>query len=217
MNFKILIKCLFLFVVFSTCTVINPVRKSPYKTYVANIIHKPFDVIIVPGIPYDGKKWNSIMAQRIYWAKNLYENKITKNILFSGAAVHTPYVESKIMKLYALELGIPSEHIYIEEKAEHTTENIYYSYNLAKEMGFNNIAIATDPYQINNLRSFLKKQNFDLKLLPIQYDSIVTIKLLEPIIDPSAAKVDSLTFVSLKKRESFFKRLRGTMGKNIAK
>ena len=53
---------------------------------------------------------------------------MAKNVMFSGSAVYTPYYESKIMALYAEAIGIPKERIYIETEAEHSTENIFYSY-----------------------------------------------------------------------------------------
>lgn len=208
-----LIFCI-LFFTFSNCTVINPIRKSPYKTFQANITNQPFDVIIVPGIPYNSKKWSSIMHYRMLWAKFLFDKGYTKNIIFSGGAVYTPYIESKIMALYGEALNIPKKSIYTEEKAEHSTENVYYSYYLAKKLGFNNIALATDPYQTNNLNKYIIKNNFDIKILPIQYDTVLLMNIQEPLIDPTTALTDK-SFQSIKDRESFFKRLRGTMGKNI--
>lgn len=199
----------------TSCYVFSPIRKSPYNTFKANSANKPFDLIIVPGVPYNGNNWSKIMKDRILWSKFLFEKGYTKNILYSGGAVYTPYIESKIMALYAEALGIPKENIFTEEKAEHTTENLYYSYQLAKEKGFKKIALATDPYQTNNLQGYLKKKKFDVSLLPIQYDTVSIIKTLEPKILSASAKVDTTTFVSIKKRESFFKRMRGTMGKNI--
>ncbi|MDO9186199.1 MAG: YdcF family protein [Bacteroidia bacterium] len=204
----------FLLIFFNCCTVINPIRKSPFTTFHANIHNLPFDAIIVPGVPYNGKKWGDIMRYRILWSKFLFEKGYTKNIIFSGAAVHSPYIESKIMAIYSEALGIPKTNIYTEEKAEHSTENIYYSYYLAKKNGFNNIALATDPYQTNNLRKYMIKYNFDIKILPIQYDSVVIMKISEPVIDFSSAMANE-SYKSLENRESFFKRLRGTMGKNI--
>lgn len=205
----------FLLLLFSTCGILFPVRKSPYKTFKENSIYKPFDVIIVPGCPYNGKNWNKIMKNRIYWAKFLYDKGYTKNIIFSGGAVYTPYVESKIMALYAISLGIPQQNIFLEEKAEHTTENVYYSYNIAKEKGFKNIALATDPYQVNNIVKFLNKYKLEIKLLPMQYDTMEIMNRLEPKIIAASALVDTSIFISLKDRESFFKRLRGTKGENI--
>ncbi len=211
---KYLITICIIIVVFNCCTVLNPIRKSPYTTFQANIHNLPFDAIIVPGVPYNAANWSEVMRYRILWSKFLFEKGYTKNIIFSGAAVHSPYVESKIMALYSEALGIPKTNIFTEEKAEHSTENVYYSYYLAKKNGFNNIALATDPYQTNNLRRYMIKYNFDIKTLPIQFDSVVIMKIKEPMIDPSSAMAEE-SYKALKKRESFFKRLRGTMGKNI--
>lgn len=215
-NKRLLFLAILILLSLTSCYVFSPFRKSPYKMFVSNVSQKPFDLIIVPGAPYNGKNWSKVMRDRIYWSKFLFDNGITKNIMYSGGAVHTPYVESKIMGLYAEALGIPKSNIYTEEKAEHTTENVYYSYKLAKEKGFVKIALATDPYQTNNLHGYLKKNAYDISLLPIQYDTVSIMNKLEPKIVALSAQVDSATFLSLKKRESFFKRTRGTMGKNIA-
>ena len=63
--------CLLLVVFLIGCTVINPIRKSPFNTFQANISHKPFDVIIVPGVPYNSDKWGKVMRYRVLWAKFL--------------------------------------------------------------------------------------------------------------------------------------------------
>jgi hypothetical protein len=203
-----------IFLLLNSCTVINPIRKSPYKTFVANTINKPYDAIVVPGVPYNAPKWNKIMRDRILWSKFLIEKGYANNIIFSGAAVHSPYVESKIMALYAEALGIPKAKIFTEEQAEHSTENIYYSYYVAKKNGFNNVALASDPYQINNLSGYIKKHKFCINLLPILYDTITIMKTKEPLIDPVSAAAGQ-SFKPLRKRESFFKRLHGTMGGRI--
>ena len=70
---------------------------------------------------------------------------MTKNIIFSGGAVYTKYTESAIMKLFAIEMGIPEENIFIEERAEHSTENVFYSYYIAKDLNFKKLAVASDP------------------------------------------------------------------------
>lgn len=205
----------FILFILNNCAVINPVRKSPYKLYMSNIKSMPFDAIIVPGVPYNVKKWSDVMRLRILWSKFLFEKGYTKNIIYSGGAVHSQYIESRIMGLYAEAFGIPKANIFTEEKAEHSTENVYYSYYLAKAQGFKNIAVATDPYQTSNLYSYIKKQKLDIKLLPLLLDTVLIMDRTEPKINPESARMSDTAFASLKKREGFFKRLRGTMGKNI--
>jgi len=188
---------------------------SPYSVYVANIDNEPFDAIIVPGVPYYGESWSNVMRTRIYWSKFLFDRGYAKNIIYTGGAVYSPYVESEIMSLYAQELGIPKENIFIEDKAEHSSENVYYSFYMARELGFTNIALASDPYQTNNLRRYIEKNNLPYKFLPVLYDTIVTFGLVEPTINAKLALTDTTSFVSIRERESFFKRLNGTFGKNI--
>ena len=129
----------------------------------------PFDVIVVPGVPLENGTWSRTMKARIYWAKYLYEQGITRNIIFSGSAVATPYHEAKVMTMYAIAAGVPSNIIYRELKAEHSTENIYYSYKMARSLGFTKIALASDPFQTRMLKGFTRKKvDPDVALIPME-------------------------------------------------
>ena len=73
---------------------------NPEKYYVkARQEYAPFDAIIVPGVPFVDSTWQRTMKLRVYWAKYLWDRGMTKNIIFSGGAVYTKYLECKIMKL----------------------------------------------------------------------------------------------------------------------
>ena len=174
---------------------------------------KPFDVIIVPGIPYEKESTTSIMAMRVFWAKHLYDSGYAKNIIFSGSAVYSPYVEGIAMKIISDSLGIPADHTFSETTAEHSTENIYYSWKMAKGMGFKKIALATDPFQSGMLRSFIKRYCPGVKSVPVVYDILALEGKSLPVINLTTAYVDD--FVSITKREGFWQRLRGTMGRRI--
>ena len=173
----------------------------------------PYDVIIVPGVPYQDPTLKIILKARILWAKYLFDHDIAKNIIFSGSSVYNPYIEGKIMRIYADSLHIPSSHTFSETQAEHSTENIYYSLLMAKRLGFKKIAVATDQYQAILIYRFMKKNCPEVKVIPIEYDKINLLSTPWPEIDPSSAYVD--TFVSLVDREDRFKRFKGTLGKNI--
>jgi uncharacterized SAM-binding protein YcdF (DUF218 family) len=175
-----------------------------------------FDVIIVPGIPFHPSEWDLTMKGRVYWSKFLYDKGIAKNIMFSGSSVYTPYTEAEIMALYAEALGIPKEHIYIETKAEHSTENVYYSYKKAKKLGFRKIAVASDPFQTRMLKRFTKRRvDPEVKLIPFVIDSLKQIEpqMVTPSIDYSRAF--NSAFVPITERESLWKRIKGTLGHNL--
>lgn len=189
---------------------------SPEKNYERVVAHAPFDAIIVPGFPHQKDNWSMVVKCRVYWAVYLYKKGIAKNIIFSGAAVYTPYVESEVMALYAEQMGIPKEHIFLETKAEHSSENLYYSYVLAREIGFKSIAVASDAVQCSFLKRFKRKFKLnDVQFLPIVYEELKLKEYPDPKINDQQAYVSD--FVSLKERESFFMRYRCSHGYKVKK
>ncbi len=191
----------------------NSCAKKPKNTLEILASKTTYDAIIVPGVPYADEYWTKILLGRIYWSHYLYTNGYAKNIIYSGSAVYTPYVEAKIMALYAREMGIPESVIYTETKAEHSVENVYYSYQIAKKMGFKKIALATDPFQSKMMQGPSKRMNINIDFIPFSFEILDTMEIMEHNIDDEKAYVDH--FISIEERENFFQRLRGTLGKNI--
>ncbi|RYY18613.1 MAG: YdcF family protein [Chitinophagaceae bacterium] len=177
-----------------------------------------FDVIVVPGVPFENESWSRVMKGRVYWAKYLYDKGIARNIMFSGSAVYSPYYEARIMALYAEAIGVPKENIFTEIKAEHSTENIYYSYRKSLKLGFKKVALASDPFQTKMLKTFTRRKvNSDVKLIPFVID---TMKIIEPTMrDPKIDYQQAFVpdFKPIKKRENFWQRFRGTLGRKIDK
>lgn len=156
------------------------------------------------------------MRGRIYWSKYLYDKGIAKNIMYSGSAVYTPYVEAQIMAMYAEAIGIPKEHIFIETLAEHSTENIFYSYKKAKKLGFKTVALASDPFQAKMLSGYTHEfVNPEIGIIPFVVDTLSALhsKMIDPVIDFQKALVTG--FVALPDRQSWWERLRGTRGLHV--
>lgn len=199
-------------VLYSNCLV---PKKGPQREFtMAKKYLPPFDAIIVPGIPYNNGHWDTVMKARVIWSWILYKNGVTKNVIFSGDAVYSPYYESKIMGLYAQKLGIPKEHIFYDTLAQHSTENVYYSYLLAKKLGFKRIALASDPFQSALLKG-MTRTRFETPIYHMAFvvDSIAKYNYINPSINPKPAlKKD---FKSLPDEESPGKRFLGTLGGDI--
>ena len=110
-------------------------------------------------------------------------------------------------------LGIPRQHIYTETMAEHSTENIYYSYKKSQQLGLKKVALASDPFQTRMLKRFTKRHaSRDVDLIPMVYDTVYALdqSITDPVIDYQKAHVDS--FVPLPERKGFWLRLYGTIG-----
>jgi vancomycin permeability regulator SanA len=205
--------CLFLLAL-SSCSFSSKACKKLFN----QSANQQFDLVIIPGGPFQNGKWGRIVKGRVYWSKFLFDNGIAKNLMYSGSSVYTPYTEAVIMSLYAQAIGIPKENIFTETKAEHSTENVYYAYQKARQLGFKKIAVASDPFQTKLIRKFTqKKVSPDIQLIPFVVDTLKEMQpeMKDPLIDYE--KAFNKNFKSITKRESFWKRLKGTMGKNIDK
>ena len=186
---------------------------SPQKCFQEALARKPYDAVIVPGYPHEKDNWSRIVKARVYWSVYLYKNGFAKNIIYSGSSVYSPYIESEVMALYAIALGIPDKNIFMETKAEHSTENLYFSYKLAKKEGFDKIALASDPGQSSYLKGFAKKIHLNVDFIPILFDTLQVIKQIDPDIEEEKAFVKN--FVPITERESLLKRLQGTRGRKV--
>ncbi|MCF3111723.1 YdcF family protein [Niabella sp. CC-SYL272] len=170
-----------------------------------------FDAGIVPGYPFKDGKWDTVMKGRVLWATYLYERGIIRNIIFSGGAIYSPYYEARIMGLYAQQLGVPEKHIFYETKAEHSTENLFYSYQIARQQGFKSLALVTDPFQSSMMKGFTKRK-FGTRIMhiPFMVDTLKKLNQVDVRIDPAPAYVQP--FQSILEREGFFRRFCGTLG-----
>ncbi len=170
----------------------------------------PYDAIIVPGLPFNGNSWSTLLRMRVQWSVYLYEKGIAKNIIYSGSAVYSPYTESEIMKAYAVAAGVPEEDIFTETGAEHSTENLCFSISRCEALDFEKIALATDPFQSYFLTFFASKRDIDIAYLPLRRSIVKDIPDLDLTINPQPAFVPD--FVSLPERQGFFTRFKGTLG-----
>jgi uncharacterized SAM-binding protein YcdF (DUF218 family) len=194
---------------------------SPKKAakHYANTVGKNIkvDALIVPGLAFKSRNWPTLMKRRVIWSSVLYKQGICKHIIFSGGAVYTPFTEAYIMGLYAQKLGIPRSAILYDTIAEHSTENVYYSYLIAKENNFKSVALATDRFQSGFLKGFVRRRfGTPIHLIPVVKDTIDKYSFMEPKIDTNRAKVKHPeAFRSIKQRQPLTRRIRGTFGLNI--
>ena len=169
------------------------------QLYLENAALAPYDVVIIPGLPYDAPVPNGLFKARMLWSKNLFDKGIVKNIIYSGSAVHTPYVEGEVMKAISARMGITAQHTFAETKALHTTENVDYGIKLADSLGFKRVAVATDPFQTFFLERHIKRNHLPVALLPFHLDSFKAYERLSlPFYD--ARKVQIPNFVPLRER-----------------
>ncbi len=168
-------------------------------TYQNSLTNAPYDVVIIPGSPYDNPEPNQMFTSRMLWALQLYKQGTVKHIIFSGSAVHTPYTEGTIMKAISDSMGIPSSVSSVETQALHTDENIYYGFAMAKKAGYKTIAVATDPFQNFFVSRHLKNEYSSIALLPMPIDTFRKYRDAE-LLKINAASLKIKNFVPLRER-----------------
>jgi hypothetical protein len=107
----------------------------------------PFDAVIVPGCPSEEDGALSYcQIGRAGQAALLWRDAWTRNFIVSGSDVHTPYVEAEAIAQAMTALGVPPDRIVLERDALHSDENVYYSRILAKQLGFERLAVASNGF-----------------------------------------------------------------------
>lgn len=160
----------------------------------------PYDALVVPGFPSKNGRWNRVTKARVYWSRDLFEKGVARHIIYSGAAVHAPYVEGELMALYARAIGVPPHVILTETNALHSCENLYYSYQLARRLGFEKVAVVSDPIHTPHLRRVAREFDLPLAFLPVDFVRLSQIPKWNPQVDARAAYVEG--FVRLKERRT---------------
>ncbi len=179
----------------SGCSVFHTSVTRGYRQAVAA---GPYDALIVPGFPSKNGRWNRVTKARVYWSRDLLEKGVARHIIYSGAAVQTPYVEGEVMALYARAIGVPPHAISTETNALHSCENLYYSYQLARRLGFAKVAVVSDPIHTPHLRRVAREFDLPLAFLPVDFVRLMQIPKSNPQVDSRAAYVEG--FVPLKQR-----------------
>jgi uncharacterized SAM-binding protein YcdF (DUF218 family) len=197
----------------SSCFFLGP---RPSRRLAEVGVIKPLDVAIVPGLPLQKGQWDTLLKARMLWSLYLYKNGYVKNFIYSGNAVYTKWTEGKAMTQYAIQLGIPADHVFTDTVAEHSTENFYQGCRIAAEKGFKTIALATDPFQCALLYKYARKSRKEkIWFLPVIQDSIRSYYGLHPVIDSNSCV--NGCFIPIGDRQNYRQRLQGTEGKNAAK
>ena len=113
------------------------------------------------------RHYNPCLVARINHAITLYKNHYASKILMSGGADKEDNAnEAESMRKIAIEAGIPSEDILIENKSTSTYENFAFSKKVLQKANLHSIIIVTDPYHNARAELIARKQKFAYSLSP---------------------------------------------------
>lgn len=103
------------------------------------------DVAIVLGAAVWDDRPTPVFEERINHAINLYQRGIVEKIIFTGGkAEHDRFAESDVAKAFAIEKGVPQEHIFIETKSYNTGSNLLEAKRIMEDHDMSQVLIISD-------------------------------------------------------------------------
>jgi uncharacterized SAM-binding protein YcdF (DUF218 family) len=108
-----------------------------------------FDVILVLGNPArDDGALAPIAQSRMQKAIELYRAGAAPRLLLTGGAVKNRFVESDVMKRYALEQGVPASAVFTEGQSRNTIQNAFYSCKIMQAHDWTSALVVTSPTHV---------------------------------------------------------------------
>lgn len=121
-----------------------------------------YDCALVCGCPANlNGSPSAVMRTRVERAVKLWREGKVQKILFTGGRVKNPHIESKIMKDYAVALGVPKELIVTETESVSTYHNMMKSKGLMEEKGLHSCAVVTNGWHLRKANHYAKKFGLD--------------------------------------------------------
>jgi len=135
-------------------------------------------ILVLGGGVWNNEKTSSMLEDRILQGIELYENGASNRLLMSGDHGRKEYDEVNVMKQFAIDRNIVSEHIFMDHAGFSTYESLYRArdifeadkiiivtqkYHLyralyiAEKLGIEAYGVASDP------RKYANQQNRDLR------------------------------------------------------
>jgi len=131
---------------------------------------KRADLIVVLGNPVNKDGTIGITQKsRVEAGVDLYEKGLADKILFTGGAAVNRFVESDVMKQFALNRGVPSKDLLTETRSINTIQNAFYSNQIMQGKKVDSIILVTSAYHTLRARHIFKKYGYHIQTKAVFY------------------------------------------------
>ncbi|WP_211747876.1 YdcF family protein [Paenibacillus sp. Marseille-Q4541] len=142
----------------------------------SNVVGQRVDVGIILGASLWGDEPSPGLQERLDHALMLYEKGVFTHFIVSGGldSPQHKYTEAEGMERYLARHGVDPKHIFLENEATSTYENLLYSKRIMAEQGFHSSVIIT--HDFHGMRSLEIAKFLDYE--------VPTISLAESVVMP---------------------------------
>jgi uncharacterized SAM-binding protein YcdF (DUF218 family)/glycosyltransferase involved in cell wall biosynthesis len=131
----------------------------------------PADAIVVlaGGVGESGRAGVGVQ-ERVSKAVSLYRDGVAPRVIISSGFVFT-LREAEVMKAIAVDNGVPADAIILEERASNTFENVQFTTEILRKMGWRRIALVSSPYHMRRATMTWRKVAPDIAVVPTPPES----------------------------------------------
>lgn len=102
--------------------------------------------------------------ERVRQAVDLYQAGYAPRLIFSSGFVFA-FREAEVMRGLAIDLGVPSDAIILEERAGSTYENVAFVRDIARRDGARHVLLVSSPYHMRRALLTWRKQAPDIQVI----------------------------------------------------
>ncbi len=117
-------------------------------------------------------------ADRLVQAVALYKAGKAPVVVLTGGGVEGARPEAQQMKDLLVIMGVPSQHIVLENQSRDTHDNAVYSARLLKARGMHRILLVTSAYHMRRSLALFEAQGLEVVPAPTDYQQLVAKQVL---------------------------------------
>ncbi len=145
-------------------TVYNAIR---IYNYAFEYSEKKSDIAIVLGAGTNNGILSPVFKERIKHGIYLYENHLIRKIIFTGGKGENQDIsDSQLAKNYAIQLGVPSNDILIEEDSHYTYDNLIEAKLIMDSLNYSTALIVSDPLHMKRSMELALSANIESEPSP---------------------------------------------------
>ena len=125
---------------------------------------KRVDLILVLGRKLEQDRPTAMFEARLAWALELWRAGFAGCIVVAGGTTgRASRSEAEAGREWLLAHGLPEEAVSLEDRSQHTLENLFNVRSLMQKRGWNRLMLVSDPLHLARARAFAK----GLRLYPV--------------------------------------------------
>jgi uncharacterized SAM-binding protein YcdF (DUF218 family) len=126
-----------------------------------------FDTLIVLGNPAEANGTpSSEQRERTLEGVREYKAGVAPHLIFTGGAAHNRFVEADVMRDLAIAQGVPARDITVEDQAQNTIQNIYYSDQIMETHHWKSAEVISSPSHLPRAGLILAHYSFAWRTRP---------------------------------------------------